>query len=114
MPDVDQYEPKITVKSVTIANGGTTSDSIKLRGTTPVVVQMPAAITGTNLMFEGSIDNGSTFTPINNSVGRITFVVAANTSFVLNPANFIGYDEIKLVMDVQGAERIIPIKPFKV
>lgn len=112
MTEMVQYAPKTTVATVTISSGQTKSNALKLYGTTPVVVEMPAAITGTSLSFEGSIDGGTTFTPINTSTGALTYTVAASNCYVLNPANFCGFDEVKLVMASQGADRTIKIKPY--
>jgi len=114
MAEINQYAPKIPNSTVTILSGQTDSDAIALKGTTPVVVEMPATITGTSMTFKGSIDNGTTYCVINNSVGAISYTVAASGSYVLNPAQFVGYDHIKIVMASQGADRTLKIKPYAV
>lgn len=99
----------------TIANTETTSDAILLFGTTAVTMEMPATITGTIVTFEGSIDNGTTFKQIKDRLDAIiTFTVAADGSYPLDANIFAGYDQIKLVMDVQDAERLIKVKPFAI
>lgn len=112
--EMNQYPAKIAVQTVTILNGATESNALVLFGTAPVVVELPAAITGTNLSFKGSIDGGVTYCPIKNASATISYTAAASGSYPLDPDIFIGYDAIKVVMDAQGADRIIKIKPYAI
>lgn len=105
----------VDVLTATILISTTTSDAVFLYGTTAAVVEMPAAITGTSLTFEGSIDKGVEFKQIRDELdAAITFIVSAGGSYPLDANVFAAYDQIKLVMDSQAAERSIKVKPFAI
>jgi len=111
MSVVNQFPQKPDVATVTILNTATTSGALILYGCLPAVVEMPAAITGTSLSFTGSIDNGTTYVPINDAFSAaVSYTVAASNAYSLNPAVFMGYDSIKVVMAAQGADRVIKLK----
>jgi len=113
MQAIQLQDKAVDVLTLTILSSQTISDAAELFGTTAAIVEMPVAITGTSLTFEGSIDKGVTFKQIKDSSDTaITFTVAANGSYPLDTSIFAGYDEIKLVMVAQAADRSIKLKPF--
>ncbi len=115
MTNINQFALKPDSNTAIITSSGTTSTAFILYGCLPVVVEMPAAITGTSLAFTGSIDGGTTFVSLNNTYGAaISYVVAASNAYALNPADFIGYDQIKVVMAAQAADRTIKLKCISV
>lgn len=115
MPEIEQYHDKVTVASVTIASSGTVSGALILSGTTIVVFQTPATFTGTAMTFQGSIDQGATFKVINNATEAISYTVAADGCYSLDPAFFVGYDQIKLVSgSTETGVRVIKIKVYPV
>lgn len=114
MSEAKNYQAKPDYLSCTVASSATTSNAISLYGSTICAVQIPASFTGTTLGFLGSIDKGASFAPTRNSSGAISYTVAADSIVGLDPKDFIAYDQIKLVVASQGAERTINVKPFAV
>lgn len=115
MSSPSDYRTKPTVLTATIAISETVSDAVPMYGCTPVAVQIPAAFTGTSLTFQGSIDGGATFGAISNADGAITYTVTTDGMYSLNPADFAGYDKIKLVSGTtEVAAREIVVKVFPV
>lgn len=100
--------------TATIASSGTVSDAVNLWGTTAVAFQTPAALTGTAITFQGSVDAGVTFKVIKTSAGAaVSFVVAADGVYPLDPDTFAAFDQIKIVSgSTEVAERLILVKPF--
>lgn len=106
-------DKSVNVLTATILSGATTSDAVNLSGCTVAIFQTPATITGTSVTFLGSIDKGSTFKEVRAIGGSaIAYTVAADGSYPLDKNLFAGYDQIKIVMATQGADRAILVKPF--
>ncbi len=115
--EANQLLDKIVLPlTATIASSSTTSDAVKLFGTTAIAFQTPAALTGTAFTFEGSIDAGTTFKQIREQDGTaVSFVVAVDGTYPLDANLFAPYDEIKIVSgSTETAERLILIKPFAI
>lgn len=114
--DVSQWGDKPGELSVTISSGGTTSTSAVLHGCTPVLFLTPASLTGTSFTFQGSIDGGTTFTTMKYSFGTsVSYTVAANGLYILEPADFVGVDAIKIVSgSSEAADRTIKIKAMPI
>lgn len=101
--------------SLTIANGASQSDAIRLNGSALVGIELPAAWTTANLTLLASNDN-STFNPVYDSAGtEVTITAAASRYVVLQPGLFFGMEWLKLRSGTagtpvnQGADRVIKV-----
>jgi len=94
----------------TIALGQQTSDAINVKGRILVGVRTPAALTGTTLTLQISID-GTTFLNYYNSDGNlITITMAPDRHIGLLPADLAGVQRIKIVSgSAEGAQRQIQL-----
>lgn len=102
-----RYLGNLTYNEVTIASGGTISDSVDLQGLALVQVISPSAFTGTVLEFHSSHDN-VTFKKIhNNSDTALSLSITADRAYNINPADFAGVRYLKLqASSTQGADRV--------
>lgn len=100
----------------TIQETDTTSDVIKLFGTTIVAFQTPVALTGITFKFLGSIDKGETFKMVRDEFGNdVSVSVLPDGSYPMDPKIFAPYDEIQIVSNAnEAATRVILIKPFAI
>ena len=107
MTDIVEYDIGATA-SVVIANGQTVSEAAPFYGLRLVGLITPAALTGTSVTFQGSVD-GVTYVPIYDSAGvAITATVSTSRWTVLDPADFAGMAYIKVVSgSAEGAARTI-------
>lgn len=71
------------IRTLTIANGGTTTNELPLRGRLVVGFQTPSALTGTIFTFQGSMTTGGTYTQIFDAQG-------SPVSINVSPSQFIG------------------------
>ena len=100
----------MNVNTITIPNGGTTSNEIPLLNyNSGVVIELPAALTGTAIAIHGTID-GTNYYPIYNDNTALSITYVASTTHVLSPIKLFGISKIKLVST--GAEA--PERTFKV
>lgn len=91
---------------VTIAASGTVSTAIDVASKSVVGIFV-GTMTGTALTFQASRD-GTTFVPIDTGAGAYSITIADDEMYVLNPANFHGAKEIKVVSgSSEGAERTL-------
>jgi len=99
-------------KSVVIANAATVSSAIELaRDERPVMIETPAALTGTAITFQGSID-GTTYVPVYEVGGANAYSVTVGTSraVALDHRVFAGINYLKLVSgSTEAAERTIKV-----
>lgn len=96
-------------KTATIANGETVSDSVYCGDKVAMSLQIPAAITGTAISFQGSHD-GVTYLAVNSGGSAYSETVAASKSVDLDSSKLQGYRHIKLVSNgAEGAERSIGV-----
>lgn len=103
-----------SIRTATIANGGTTSGEIPLRGRMVVGFRIPAAFTGTTITFTGSEVSGGTFSSIYDSDGnQVSAAVAASRFIGLSGAEADAVSAapfIKLVSgSAEAAERLIEV-----
>jgi hypothetical protein len=82
--------------SASIASGQTTSAAISLGGFSLVGILTPAALTGTAFTFTVSAD-GTTYVPLYNSAGAVSYTVAASRYIAINPVDFYGVKFLKIV-----------------
>lgn len=89
--------PSLSFANVVVSSGETVSAAIDLRGTTLCGVLTPASFEGTALTFQASAD-GTNFFPVKNGDGTdFSVTVAANTYTKLDPADFAGIQNLKIV-----------------
>lgn len=98
------------VHTVTIANGQTVSSELRTGYRTSVVaIITPAALTGTAVTFQGSVD-GSTFVPVYNEGTQYSVNVGTSRYVALNNALLGGVQSIKVVSgSAEAAERTIQV-----
>ncbi len=99
------------LRTVTIANGQTTSDSVPIGDGVPVGLKMPAAFTGVSITFQGSVDEGATFSPLYDSSGAaVTVTVGTSRLIALEAVNLVACTHIKLVSSgAEGADRTLTL-----
>lgn len=84
--------------SLTIADGASTSDSIRTGfKSTPVAVIFPASMTGTGITFEMSVDGGTTWHDVYGTDGNLVSITKVNGGYrALNPTDFAGVQHIRV------------------
>jgi len=96
--------------SANIPNGGTTSQPIRIMDMSRGSIRLPAAITGTTVSFEVSLD-GTTFAALNvdpAGTARTVQTVAAAGRYTI-PSEVFNYPFFRLLMGAQGAARTIDV-----
>lgn len=88
--------------TATIANAASLSGAICLGAGVPLAVQMPAAFTGTELTFQGSIDN-ATFQNIYDGAVELSVTVAASLMVGLPASVLAGWTYLKLRSGTAGS-----------
>jgi hypothetical protein len=99
-----------SVRTVTIANGQTTSDALDCINGTVVGILTPAALTGTAFTFSVSAD-GVTYNTLYSDAGTaVSVTVAASRYIYLDPTVFAGVRYVKVISgSAEGAQRIITL-----
>ena len=97
------------VKTATIANGASLSDSVDCgEGRALISLMTPAAWTAAAITFDVSADN-TTFAPLYDSLGAevimssASIATAAARAFALDPAACVGWRYVKVRSGVNGA-----------
>ena len=88
--------------AATIAASSTTSGALACSGFTFCGVQIPAAFTGTTVTFLVSSD-GTTFQPLYNAAGQVSYTVAAGHYIAIDPKDFYGAAYVKIVSNATEA-----------
>lgn len=98
-----------------IANGGTTSTAIPLRGERLLIgaVDLPT-LTSCDLEIEGSLDGGTTYRNINDAAGQILKLTATTGGIIwataADAAKVLGLTHIRFVSSAaQGAARTLRV-----
>lgn len=96
------------VDTMTIAASGSSSSALSPeQGCSLVKVKMPAAMTGTKLTLQGSLD-GQTFAGVTMDGSAVEFTFSANVVYEVNPRATIGLRSFRLASDgTEAAERTI-------
>lgn len=95
--------------TATIASGQTVGAAFFCGAKGPAALVMPAAFTGANISFQGSVD-GSSYSAIISAGAAYSVAVAANQTVVLDPAVFAAFPYLKLVSDAsEGGARSITV-----
>ena len=76
---------------------GTTSDVITTGGLSLVGIKLPATFTGTTLTFLMCDTVGGTYVSVNNSSGPVSYTVAQNKYYAIDPKDFHGIQFLKIV-----------------
>lgn len=85
------------VAKVTIANGQTASDAVRLNGTIRMIA-IPASMTGTTLKIHGTVDGTNYFVLKGPDGNDVSITVGSAACFIhLSALNLTGMDKIKLV-----------------
>lgn len=111
MSKVSDFPAKIRSElTAVIASSGTVSSAVDLVGTGLVAIQMPAAMTGVAITFQGSAD-GTTYGAIHDGAGAaVSITTAANLCVVVPESITRGFRYIKLVSGAtEAAERTIKL-----
>lgn len=99
-----------TAKTCTILSGATVSDAVLLNQGTVLGVQTPAALTGTEFTFQGSIDGTNYFALYDGSGLLVSIYVGASRSIPVDPDMFRHLRSIKVVSGTaEGADRVITL-----
>ncbi len=102
--------PTPNARTVTIANAGQTSGALDVREATILGLITPAALTGTALTFNVSMDSG-TFVPLYDSTGTlVSLTVGTSRGFALDPSTFLPWRYVQVVSGTaEGAARTITL-----
>ena len=102
---INGYQGSFNPTSIaTIASGQTTSGEIACGGFDLCGIQMPAALTGTQISFVVSSD-GVTFQPLHSSISGtlLTYTVVQGTFSAIDPKDFFGVNYFKIVSNASEA-----------
>lgn len=96
--------------TVTIASGQTVSEAVDLHGYSLLGVVTPAALTGSSMTFQGSVD-GNTYNAIYDTSGnQLSMTVAASRFIAIAPTDLASCRYLKLVSgSSEGADRTITL-----
>lgn len=96
---------KVLTIPATIANGQTVGIAVSLGDNVPTGIITPAAIDGTSLTFQGSVD-GTNYYPIYDTTNtQVSVTIGTSRIHYLTPANFAGLAFLKLVGTQSTADR---------
>ncbi len=88
----------ISVSTVTIANGATTSTAHTVRTNSRLLAfETPAALTGTTITFEASSDSGATYRPVYQGTSQYSIGVGTSRHVAIDPVVFDGVRVVRLV-----------------
>ena len=85
------------VTTATIANAGTTSNAVDVRGFPFGTISTPGTMTGTVFTFLGSSDNGVTFNPVCDTNGNAVSKTWSTSKGYPFPPELAGYTHFKIV-----------------
>lgn len=109
VPAPNETPSVLSVSTVTIALGQSTSSTVYLGGTALVGIRTPAALDGTTMTFSVSTD-GVTFVPLFNSAGQVSITVAVSRLIAIDPVNHFTYQYLRLVSgSTETAARTITV-----
>lgn len=95
--------------TATIAISTTTSGAVDLAGTDLIAILLPAAMTGTSIKFQASVD-GTNFYDIYDGAGALASITTAADHYVQVPASVAPARWLKLVSgSTELAERTIQL-----
>lgn len=96
-------------KQATIADSGTESDVIDLRGCTLVGAYIPSGFDGSTLAFKASQSEGGTFYDVYTFGTDLSYIVTASKYIAIDKEDFLGVQFLKLVVPSQTGEILIPL-----
>lgn len=98
--------------TATIADGQTESTVISLDGTSLVGISFPSTFDGTNITFKVCDTSDGTYLDYTNTAGTlVTAVAGANKAMGIIPADFAGYNYIKVIaVTPQTGDTVLTLK----
>lgn len=110
MAEPSKFQSLLGELTATIANGATTSGAIDLGGGALVGIRTPATLTGTSFAVQAADEAGNFLAVYDSSGNAVAITAAADRHIYLNPANFAGLRQIKLVSNAsEGGDRTITL-----
>lgn len=102
--------PRLGTQTVGIANNGTLSGTITLRGADQVLVATAGPLTAGTYSYQISPDGGATWMPARNASGSaLTTLVAGTVAWAL-PAELLAASQVRLVAGAaEGAARTFTV-----
>ena len=100
-----------TSVDVVIANGATTSTAISMDGARiPLAIQLPAALTGTVITFQASVDSGVTYTALYDESTLYSLTVSTSRWVALKRSVFDAVTLVRLISgSTEGGTRTIQV-----
>ena|SRR5271165_3997680 len=86
----------IPALAATIAISTQESSEVDCNGFVLCGVLIPAAFTGTTITFETYDPNSTTWVPIKNASGTVSYTVAQGNYYAINPVDFYGVRQLKV------------------
>ncbi len=108
--------PEVKSFTATITSGQSIGNALQVGAYTAVSIQTPAALTGTALSFQVSLD-GVTYTVLNDTTtgAALSFAAAASKAYSIAPIVFVGWRYLKVVSNAaEGAGRSFILGGYQV
>lgn len=102
-PVTDAGSSTLTSITATIASGASLSGALNIAGKGLVRILMPAAFSGTALTFQTSMDGVTYYNLYKPDGTEYSVTVAAARAIVLPPADFAGFNYLKVRSGTSGA-----------
>lgn len=83
--------------TVSIASGQSVGSLISTSGAALVGCQMPSAFTGTSISFSTATSSTGTFQELDNSSGKLSYIVGQGKYIAINPQDFYGIQYLKII-----------------
>jgi hypothetical protein len=101
----------VSVSTVTIANGATTSTALTVRTNSKLLAfETPSAFTGTAVTFEASSDSGTTYKPVYDGTTQYSINVGTSRHVAINPTVFEGVRVVRVISgSTEAAARTITL-----
>lgn len=97
-------------QSTTIAAAATTSAEIPTGGLALCGIKFPPTFTGTTVTFVVCDVSGGTFIPLYNSAGAVSYTIAQNRFYAIDPKDFQGVAFFKIVSgSTEGSTRTLAL-----
>lgn len=100
----------LVYKTAEVADGGTTSAAVDMKGFTPVGVYLPSGMDGASLGFAvAPAADGTYVTMLDPAGAAVNYTVAASRYFPLDPGWFAGVQFLKLVVATQTGSATLTV-----
>lgn len=106
----DTRAARLAMLDITISSGGTTSSALNLNGLSLVGITFPTSFTSTSVSFTGSTAIGGTYRAVYDTSGAISYTIAQNRYYSLDPVKFQGLKYLKIVTgSAEAYERTVTL-----